>query len=68
MLLIGSCKQKEKSTTIIVKNTLKIARSSETVELSKSALKIEDLKTYSFENFYHLQIIKLSNQPKLLLF
>ncbi len=41
--LMFSCSQKDKSTTILVKNTLALERSFETIELSKGVLKVEDL-------------------------
>ncbi|WP_418603601.1 DUF4861 family protein [Hwangdonia sp.] len=43
LALLSSCKNKEKAIVISVKNTLNLERTFETVELSKSFLKAEDL-------------------------
>ena len=54
LALLGSCKEKEKEKekikTITVKNDLKIDRSSETVELTKDFLKVEDLSRIGIRN------------------
>lgn len=45
LIIVASCSRKEKTPSILVKNTLDIARSFETVELTKSFIKVEDLTT-----------------------
>jgi hypothetical protein len=49
-VIFSSCNKKEKATTILVKNTLDFERAFETVELSKSILKIEDLTNIGIRN------------------
>lgn len=48
--LFSSCNQKENTKSIVVKNTLDFERTSETVELSKAFLKVEDLNTVAFKD------------------
>ena len=52
--LLGSCKEKEKNKektkTITVKNDLNMDRSSETVELTRDFLKVEDLSNIGVRN------------------
>ncbi|XCF07826.1 DUF4861 family protein [Tamlana crocina] len=48
--LFSSCNQKENTKSIVVKNTLDFERTSETVELSKSFLKVEDLNTIGIKD------------------
>ncbi|WOD42865.1 DUF4861 family protein [Hwangdonia lutea] len=50
LMLLSSCENKEKATTISVKNTLNVERTFETVELTKSFLKVEDLTTTGILN------------------
>ena len=47
---LSSCSEQEKSKTITVKNTLDIARSFETVELTKDFLKVDDLSNIGIRN------------------
>lgn len=56
-----SCTQNEKKITLIVKNTLDIERSSETVELTSNFLKVDDLSSIGIRDVEtgHLQIIQL---------
>lgn len=48
--IFSSCNQKENIKSIIVKNNLDFERSHETVELTKSFLKVEDLNTVGIKN------------------
>lgn len=48
--LFSSCNQKENTKSIVVKNTLDFERTSETVELSKAFIKVEDLNTVAFKD------------------
>lgn len=48
--LLSSCNNKEEATIISVKNTLPVERTFETVELTKSFLKVEDLSTVGIRN------------------
>ncbi|KAB1068052.1 DUF4861 domain-containing protein [Tamlana haliotis] len=57
LLVVMSCSQKKKTTTIVVKNALDIERSNETVELTKSFLKIEDLSQAGVFNKDAQQIV-----------
>jgi len=50
VLLTIACTEKEKSTTFTVKNNLDRERTSETLELSKTILKLEDLSTVGIKN------------------
>ncbi|WP_291871132.1 DUF4861 family protein [Maribacter sp.] len=50
LLLLSSCANKEEATTISVKNTLNVERTFETIELTKSFLKVEDLSTTGILN------------------
>ncbi|MBC8767080.1 DUF4861 domain-containing protein [Arenibacter sp. BSSL-BM3] len=45
-----ACSEKEKPTIITVKNVLEMERTTETVELSKAILKMEDLSTIGIKN------------------
>lgn len=56
-----SCTQNEKKITLIVKNTLDIERSSETVELTSNFLKVDDLSSIGIRDVEtgQLQIIQL---------
>ena len=64
LLAVFSCKEKPKNITIAIKNTLDIARSFETVELSKADLNIEDLSQIGIKNQKtgELQISQLVDQ------
>lgn len=48
--LFSSCNQKENTKSILVKNTLDFERNSETVELTKAFLKVEDLNTVGIKD------------------
>ena len=50
IVLVFSCSEKDKDTIISVKNPLNVERSFETVELTKSLLKVEDLSTIGIRN------------------
>ncbi|GAA4933995.1 hypothetical protein GCM10023314_03070 [Algibacter agarivorans] len=50
IVLFFSCSEKDKVTIISVKNPLNVERSFETVELTKSLLKVEDLSTIGIRN------------------
>ncbi|MFY0713664.1 DUF4861 domain-containing protein [Seonamhaeicola sp. NFXS20] len=48
--IFSSCNQKENLKSIVIKNTLDFERTSETVELTKSFLKVEDLNTIGIKD------------------
>ncbi|WP_338359388.1 DUF4861 family protein [Yeosuana marina] len=50
LMIVSSCSQKEKTPSILVKNTLDVARTFETVELTKSFLNVEDLSTIAIRD------------------
>lgn len=50
LVLIASCSSEKKPKTLVVKNTLRIERSSETVELSKETLGVTDLATVGLKD------------------
>lgn len=50
LVCFSSCKQKEDVVTVLVKNTLDFERASETVALSKSDLKIENIASIGIRN------------------
>lgn len=50
IIVLFSCSQKEEATTIVVKNALDFERTFETVALSLSELKVEDLKTIGIKD------------------
>ncbi|WP_034040943.1 DUF4861 family protein [Wocania ichthyoenteri] len=50
LVLLCSCTKKEKTTTISVKNTLDVERTFETVELTKSFLKVKELSNIGILN------------------
>ena len=50
IVLLTACSQGEQRKTIVVKNTLDVERSFETLELSKEFLKVMDLETIGFRD------------------
>ncbi len=60
-IVLFSCTKKEEATTFVVKNTLDIDRTFETVVLSKSELKVDDLTTIGIKDLKtgQLQVTQL---------
>ncbi|WP_117881992.1 DUF4861 family protein [Aureibaculum luteum] len=50
LVVLASCSEKEKVTSVVVKNTLEIDRSIETIALNKSELGVEDLNTVGIKD------------------
>ncbi|QCX37274.1 DUF4861 domain-containing protein [Aureibaculum algae] len=50
LVVLASCSEKEKVTSVVVKNTLDIDRSIETIALNKSELGVEDLTTVGIKD------------------
>ena len=50
LVVLASCSEKEKVTSVVVKNTLEIDRSIETIALNKSELGVEDLTTVGIKD------------------